>query len=829
MHKQKIGHIRSFDQKSQSLEEHLLATSEWAGICAEKIGLKDVGQLLGLLHDLGKASDEFQNYILSANGMINPDCDDFVDADQLKGKIDHSSAGAQFLYTALIERGDQGKISAQILALCLASHHSGIIDCISPEGINTFTKRMGKNDEYTHTREVVPFFQEKHGDRFTELLSKNIENQIIQKMQTIAEKDDKNMVIDTQDTLTFKYGLFIRFLFSCLIDGDRLNTADFEMPQNEFLRSYGKYIRWETLIQRLDIKLKAFEKKSDRNNVDQIRETVSQACLNFSSKPKGIFQLNVPTGGGKTLASLRFALHHANTHGMDHIFYIVPFTSIIDQNADEVRKILEEKDERGEYLDKVVLEHHSNLTPEEESRRHNVLAQNWDAPIVFTTQVQFLEALFGRSTRSVRRLHQLANSVIIFDEIQTIPIQCVHMFNLALRFLVHSCGATVVLCTATQPLLDKVEPLSRALSIPAENKIIQNDQELFRQLKRVSVKDQRKPGGWSTDEIAELTIQQVEEKGNVLIIVNTKKSAMELYQNLKVKSEVKTFHLSTNMCPEHRLTVLSELRQKLDDEQPVICVSTQLIEAGVDIDFGTVIRYQAGLDSIVQAAGRCNRHGRRSIGNVYVVNPAEESITRLKDIVIGKSVTDHVWGEYLANPEAFDHDPLGLQALYSYYQYYFYERKAEMSYCVNKKSAIGREDDLFNLLSINTLSVEEYQKNNQSVPDIPFKQAFQSASKLFAVIDQNSRGVIVPYGDQGGELIKDLCATQDIKNQFKLLKKAQRYSVNLYTYEFEKLTLMKVINEVQPGAGIFYMDSQYYSNEFGWSNEPVNDMDTLIG
>ncbi len=671
MQKNKIAHIRESDQRQQTLEEHLIATSDWAGICTEKIGLKEVGQILGLLHDMGKASDDFQNYILSANGMINPDCDDFVDADQLKGKIDHSSAGAQYIYDIFKVHGDQGKITAQILALCLASHHSGIIDCVSPEGIDTFTKRMEKNDDQTHTHEVIPYFIEKVGGRFNDLMNKCIENQITEKMRSLVEKDDQNQVIDSQDTLIFKYGLFIRYLFSCLIDGDRLNTADFELPHHQVLRNYGKYAPWESLIRRLDTRLEAFQNQSDKNDVDKIRETVSQTCLKFSSKQKGIFQLNVPTGGGKTLASLRFALNHAEIHNMDHIFYIVPFTSIIDQNADEVRKILEEKDDHGNYLDKIVLEHHSNLTPEEESRRHNLLAQNWDAPIIFTTQVQFLEALFGSSTRSARRYHQLANSVIIFDEIQTIPIQCVHMFNLALRFLVHSCGATVVLCTATQPLLDEVEPLTRALPIPLENKIIQNDQELFRQLRRVSINDLRKPAGWSADEAADLALQQLEVNGNVLIIANTKKSTMELYQNLKSKSQADIYHLSTSMCPAHRLQVFSEIRSKLNQEQPVICVSTQLIEAGVDIDFGAVIRYQAGLDSIVQAAGRCNRHGRKSIGNVCVVNSIDENITRLKDIEIGKAITDRVWDEYKANPDAFDHDPLGLQALHGYYQYYF--------------------------------------------------------------------------------------------------------------------------------------------------------------
>ncbi|MGH2569316.1 MAG: CRISPR-associated helicase Cas3', partial [Bacteroidota bacterium] len=329
---------------------------------------------------------------------------------------------------------------------------------------------------------------------------------------------------------------------------------------------------------------------------------MSQQCFEYSSKSSGLYQLTVPTGGGKTLASLRFALHHASKHEMDRIFYVIPYTSIIDQNAEEVKKILEDKDAKGKFLGRVVLEHHSNLTPDEETRRQNLLSENWDAPIVFTTQVQFLETLFGSGTQSARRMHQLANSVIIFDEVQTIPVRCVHMFNVALRFLVHNCGSTVVLCTATQPLLDKVEPAQRSLTIPPEYRMMQNEKELFAKLKRVKVHDRRRAGGWSEEDVTELAGQELHKMGSVLIIVNTKNSARSLYQQLSARP-TDTYHLSTNMCPAHRLGVLNAVKQRLSNKQPVVCVSTQLIEAGVDIDFGSVIRYLAGLDSITQAAG----------------------------------------------------------------------------------------------------------------------------------------------------------------------------------------------------------------------------------
>lgn len=825
---QKIAHVRDLDKSTQSLYDHLLGTSRLARQFAAKIGLADIGQMMGLLHDMGKASMEFQQYILSNTGQINPDEDGYIDAEQKKGKIDHSSAGAQYIFQILGSRTTEGKITAQALALCLASHHSGLIDCISPDGENTFSRRMEKNDDLTHLSEVLPSFLNVLGAKIDDLVSKKIEKQLVEKMQALLERGECNEFLDSQDTATFKHGLLVRYLFSCLIDADRLDTADFEMPKNLALRNYGQYQPWQTLIDRLDHHLTGFKNKKNKNHVDKIRQEVSQACLDFSRKARGVYQLNVPTGGGKTLSSLRFALNHAAFHKLEHVFYIVPFTSIIDQNADEVRKILEDRDEKGQFLDKVVLEHHSNLTPEEESRRHNLLAQNWDAPIVFTTQIQFLEALFGHGTRGARRLHQLANSVIIFDEVQTIPVRCVHLFNLALRFLVHSCGSTVVLCTATQPLLDKVEPVTRSLPIKSGCRIIQNEKEIYKQLKRVEVFDQRKIRGWSEQEITELANQEVKESGNVLIVVNTKDHARRLYQALKSDQNATLYHLSTNMCPAHRLDTLEKIKAKLKEKAPIICVSTQLIEAGVDIDFGCVIRYMAGLDSIVQASGRCNRHGQRSTGNVHVINPIHENIDRLKDIRTGIRITERIWDEYQKDPARFGRDRIGLQAMNAYYQYYFYDRKQEMSYHIGRQSPAGREDNLFNLLSVNTNSAEAYQRITGAALSVPFRQAFQTAAKSFKAIDQIGYGVVVPFRDEGVQLINDLCAAYHIEEQFKLLKKAQRYSVNLYPHEFEEMVKEEAVREVQKEAGVFYLEDRYYCEEFGWSKESVHGMKTQI-
>ena len=313
----------------------------------------------------------------------------------------------------------------------------------------------------------------------------------------------------------------------------------------------------------------------------------------------------------------------------------------------------------------------------------------------------------------------------------------------------------------------------------------------------------------------------------MLTVVNTKKSARALYDVVKDRqiAGAHLYHLSTSMCPAHRMDVLQEIKQRLEDEEPTICVSTQLIEAGVDIDFGAVIRYLAGLDSVAQAAGRCNRHGARAgLGNVWIVNPAEENLAPLKDIREGSDVANRVLDDFAEEPEAFDHDRIGLEAMALYYRCYFARRKDEMNYPVAAKSSVGRDDDLFNLLSLNTLSAGAYQRRPHPQPEIVFKQSFQTASREFRVIDTATRGVVVPWGD-GEEIIKDLCGAAELEKEYRLLKRAQRYSVNLFAHEFERLAREGTIQEVQEGAGIYYLDGQYYSKEFGWSDEVVNDME----
>ncbi len=811
-----IAHQREKDGAKQTLQQHLQGVATLSKTAAAKLGLDDAGELIGLLHDLGKYSKEFQDYINSALGNIDSDADDYVDAKGKKGKVDHSTAGAQAIWDVLSPQGQLQSITAQLLALCIASHHSGLIDCLESNSHtpawDKFSNRMRKSEDRAHLEEALAKMDEAIQQRFQQLMaSPTLHTSVINKLTDIGKQNKGGAL-----TASFKQGLLVRLLFSCLIDADRVDTADFENPVAAQKRLKGRYASFDKLITRLETKLASFKADTD---VNKIRKQISDHCLQRANSKPGIFTLSVPTGGGKTLASLRFALNHAQTHELERIIYIIPFTSIIDQNAEETRKILEPQGCGDEG--NIVLEHHSNLTPEEQTWKTKILSENWDAPVVYTTMVQFLETLFGSGTRGARRMHQLSKSVLIFDEIQTLPINCVHLFNNAIHFLVDHCGSSVVLCTATQPLLNEVDPKKGRIELAPDSEMMPKVKELFADLRRVEVIDQQKPGGWSFDEVADLAIEEITQCGSCLVIVNTKKAAQKIFELCKSQLDNNIFHLSTSMCPAHRKAILSQVRRLLEAEEDVLCISTQLIEAGVDVDFGAVIRFTAGLDSIAQAAGRCNRNGKRPTkGRVSIVNPAEENLDMLSSIKEGKQITERLLREFEENPERFDNgDLIGPTAMQWYFRYYFFERQDEMTYPVK---SIGWDDNLLGLLSSNEKLVQDYGRVNKTKPAIYFKQSFMTAAKAFKAIDAPTRGIIVPYDKRGNEIITALCAAYEPDKQFALLREAQQYTVNIFPNLLTALDEDEAIHAVQDGIDILYlMKPEYYSEHFGLANIPT--------
>jgi CRISPR-associated endonuclease/helicase Cas3 len=587
---------------------------------------------------------------------------------------------------------------------------------------------------------------------------------------------------------------------------------------------------WAALIDLLENAFKNFASKPDQKKIDAIRANIAAHCLAAATRERGIYTLTVPTGGGKTLASLRFALHHAQEHKLDRIIYVIPFTSIIDQNAKVVRGILEPE---GTVPESVLLEHHSNLLPEKLTWQHKLLSENWDAPIIYTTSVQLLEALFGGGTRNARRMHALAHAVLIFDEVQALPLKCAHMFANALNFLVEQAGSSALLCTATQPLLHQIDHQRGAVRLAPEPELMPDVGKLFTDLKRTSIIDRRQPGGWTYEAAAALTLDTQREFRSTLVIVNTKRAAREMFEHCRARTDIPVYHLSTGMCPAHRRATLEQIKVKLDKHEPVICVSTQLIEAGVDVSFGSVIRSLAGMDSIAQAAGRCNRNGERTTpAPVLVINLAQEKIELLPEIVAGQQVSERLFDEFAKTPASFQHDLLANQAIRRYFEYYFFRRAACMSYPVRLDSMNFTEKKdadatLLSLLSGNDRALEEYKKNHaQRAPAYPLHQAFRTAAQAFKVIDSPTQGAIVPYGVEGKDIIAELNGELHPKRLNGVLRQAQQFSVNLFEHDIKALQTEQALH--QTPLGIWYLDRAYYHADFGVSTVRCTPMETLM-
>jgi len=782
------AHINTETSKKQSVVEHLNNVSRLSKEYGEKASLGATAELIGLLHDMGKGTDIFNEYI--HNCSLNPN------DKSLKGKINHSTAGAKFIYDNFYNSPDPYyKLTAQIISLAICSHHGGLIDCLDLDGVDTFFHRMHTNKEIFYNEALHNFNEEYSG-------TPNIDNLFKKSTEEIFTALNKIKGINDSEWFgRFAIGMLEKYLLSCVIDADRYDTYTF-MEGKEYKQDIDKSALWDELSDTFENKINKYEKSS---KIDELRSEISICCKNFAKYDTGIYQLTVPTGGGKTLSSLRYAIEHAKKHNKDRIFYIIPYTTIIDQNAKEIRDILGRED--------IILEHHSNIISDNESEDYKLLTERWDSPIILTTMVQFLDTLFNGGTQGVRRMHNFANSIIIFDEIQTIPIKCINMFNSAINFLSNVCNTTIVLCTATQPLLSKTK-----MPIKLSNKadMVLNIEDKFKQLKRVDLVDKRIIGGYTIESLKKFILEKIEQVNSVLVILNTKVSARELFNELKevnnnlcINEQYKIFHLSTNMCPANRMSVLKSVKESLGKEK-VICISTQLIEAGVNISFECVVRSLAGLDSIIQAAGRCNRHGERECSNVYIVNVADENVERLVDIKCGQECTERVLEEFNRNKDEFDNDLLSPKIMERYYRYYFYNRKDEMNYTLPKPN---NDKSMYDLLSLNTEGLNAYKGRNVYPPNLMLRQAFKTAGNNFKVIDQNTTGIIVPYG-RGKEIITLIngdCSLDELKLY---LREAQQYSVNIFDTDKRNLEDIRAITQLNNG-GVLALKEGFYREDLG--------------
>ena len=692
-----VTHLKP-DGTYQALKEHEENVAALAEEFAAAFGAEEHGYRTGLLHDIGKYSDNGQKR------QRDP---------EHTAKVDHATAGAQLA----------AQLGDSFAAFAVAGHHGGLLDRgdKTNDGGGTLWARLNKrltggNDPSAWKTEIeIPT-----KIRFPAWLE--------------AEKDAR------------RWAMYTRMLFSCLVDADYLDTET--AMQGEQPRGEGETL--ERLLEKLNAHVAPWL-EAPANDLCAKRSAILARCLRGGEDERGLYTLTVPTGGGKTISSLAFALSHAVKHGLRRVIYVNPYTSIIEQNADVFAKVLGEEN---------VLEHHSQVeisdngeeTPEAYKKR--LACENWDAPVVVTTAVQFFESLYAAQTSKCRKLHNIANSVVIFDEAQTIPVSFLMPCVSAIGELVQHYGVTAVLCTATQPALGRLfKQLAPTL---VQHELAPDPDGLFDYFRRVSF---QREGVFTPEELAE----RLTETEQALCIVNTRKRAQQVYEGLPEEGR---FHLSTLMVPTDREKTLDVIRERLRNGQICRVVSTSLVEAGVDVDFPSVWRELAGLDSILQAAGRCNREGKRS---------SAESVVHVFEAE-GKFPASMIQQREAATTvmEAFDE---------------INTRPAIQAYFKRLLWVKGDE----------ALDVKQILDGERAC-------SFQSTAKAFRLIDDDSCTVYVP----NEENTKDISQLRAGAYSRALIRRLGRSGVNVYRHEYEKLVSAGVVEDhKEDGFGILIQADQY--------------------
>ena len=733
------------------LEAHLQEVAQKASQFSKPFDTSRFAHLAGLWHDLGKYREGFQRYLRLCEQANDPNA-------HIEGRVGgrektHSAAGALWAMEKL------PKPYGRILAYLIAGHHAGLDDWDGG-----LSQRLQKEDSKLELAEAIaakpPAHILAHGDFVLDIRA------IPGGMEGMA------------------FALWVRMLFSCLVDADFLDTeAHFDAGKPDKRAGFPSL---EAMQQALDAHMADLAAKAAATaptTVNQLRADILRQCREKAELPPGFFSLTVPTGGGKTLSSLAFALKHAQTHGKRRVIYAIPYTSIIEQTADVFRKVFQS------LGDEVLIEHHSqaDAADKDETARSRLACENWDAPLVVTTNVQLFESLFAAKTSRCRKLHNIVGSVIVLDEAQQLPPAFLQPILDVLNLLVQHYGVTVLLCTATQPALNSTAYFDKNRDLRGlENvrEVIDDPDGLFLQLERVTVElppDLKTPTTW------EQVAADMAQEDCVLAIVGTRKAARELHRLLS-KTDKNTVHLSALMCGAHRKVVIEQIKNRLEakrkgtDTEPLRVVSTQLVEAGVDMDFPVVYRALAGLDSIAQAAGRCNREGRLTEngalkkGRVVVFVPPEPPpVGDLRKAVQACLSTLH--GDI--------ENPLDRKLFANYFRQFYSTLDLDA-----KKIA-----PMLKIDSPKTLSVQ-----------------FRSAAKVFRLIDDDaSATVVVRYGESA-----PFIALLEAKVADRwLLRKLQRFTVTVSKRLAEKMLQKGDVTLALPGLYVLKTTDNLYSNVFG--------------
>lgn len=776
----------------QTAQAHCRKTAAYAAEALQTVQLACLAALAGLLHDMGKFKEAFQLYLrLAAAGSPAA----------VRGSVNHTFAAVRFLLQRYhAQDGDPIRnLTAELLACAVGAHH-GLFDCIDDRRRCAFLHRL-EQENIDYEESMTNYLAQCADLEELDALFAQAVTEVgrcMEKLQPLVQ-DEHGVEGD------FYLGLLMRLLLSAVIEGDRRDTAEFMgcIIYPNFPDGTARAAMWATVLARVEQKLDQFP---DNAGIGQARQQISEQCRIFSAQPGGIYRLNVPTGAGKTLSSLRYALAHAKIWNKSRIIFTSPLLSILEQNAQVIRKYIGD--------DQLILEHHSNVihTNEDTDRLDELelLAENWNCPIILTTLVQLLNTLFSGKTTCIRRFQALCNSVIVIDEVQTVPNNLLTLFNLAINFLAAVCGATVVLCSATQPCLEATaHPLQNA-----GRQMVPHNTNLWSAFRRTQIVDS---GSRRLDKVPECALQVLEDADSLLIVCNRKDEAEQLYRTL-CTGPYHCFHLSASMCIAHRRQTLQALQDALDaDCKKVICVSTQVIEAGVDISFARVIRLAAGMDSIVQAAGRCNRNGEcQTPAPVYIVQCADEQLGHLREIQMAKAASLQLLEAFRQLPEQFENDLTSDTAI----RYYYHRLYAAMprGYQDGTVSLNGKYVSLYSLLSDNR---DFADANCPACGQYLLQQAFRTAGAKFEVFGSETTDVIVPYGD-GRQIILELGQIdprRDLAKLPALLERAKPYTVSLYSWQRSKLE--KEAHALIPkcGGSILVLQEGYYDENTGLVRE----------
>lgn len=772
------AHVREkgSEKEIQTAAEHSRNVGAISGSCLRSIGLENTGMLAGLIHDCGKFKTEFAQYLNDPQGV--------------RGSVNHTFAGVRLL----LDRYHSGspdafeRLSAELLSLSVGGHH-GLFDCVDENGHSGFDHRMTKGDICYH-ESVENFFSQciSIDELDSRFAAAHAELTLVySKILSITEDSEE---------IAFHLGLLMRLLLSAVIDADRRDTAQFMSGSPFILPSEWTGSFWDPYLSHVEKKIAQLPQDT---SIQKARKDISDRCRSFAENPCGIYRLNVPTGAGKTLSSLRYALAHAQRHEKRRLIFTSPLLSILEQNAAVLQEYIGD--------DSIILEHHSNVLHTEEGETldpRELAIESWDSPVIITTLAQLLNTLFDGRTTAIRRFQGLCNSVIVIDEVQTVPLKMLSLFNTALDFLSVVCNTTVLLCSATQPCLEKTE---HPLHLCSRNSdVIPYDASLWATFRRTVITD---PGSRTLNEIISFAAEALTKVNSLLIVCNKKAEAEQLFHALKDHAEL-SCHLSASMCTAHRRDVLERLNAGLKRGSHCLCVSTQVIEAGVDISFQQVIRLSAGMDNVVQSAGRCNRNGECELpATVYVIHCLDEDLKKLPEINNAKNSTNSLLNAFRRSPAQFACDLSSETAIQTYYQTLYH------SFPENYQNfpIHHRGKSLFSLLSCNCECLDE---TAEYVSTFSMTQAFRTAGSLFQVFDNDTLDLVVPY-KEGKTLIEELMASQNPEPHFlsAWLKRVRPYTVSVYEHQLRPLA-----PAITQHGGIAILDPSFYNVDTGLSTEP---------